>query len=357
MSKARQLAQKPTQPTGRKNLIINGAMTVAQRGTQTTQTSGYTACDRWQFNESGATVVTTSQDTNVPTGEGFANSLKVEVTTAVSSPAASNYAFIRTKFEGQDLQSICKGTSGAKKVTLSFWVKSPKTGTHIAELYDNDNARQVSKAYSITTANTWQNVTLQFPADTTGEFDNDVNNSLQITFWLMAGSNFTSGTLNTSWAGSTSADRAAGQVNVVDSTSNNFYITGVQLEVGSVATEFEHRSYGEELHLYRRYFQKWEFSANDGVVTVANWDNNTSFGIIDFSPEMRTEPTLDDGTVASGWELYEAGVIRTGTVLFLQQPSTRKAEFALTATPIGTSGHAGWVRADSAAFFWFDAEL
>ena len=271
-----------------RNIIINGAMKVAQRGTQTTQTSGYTAGDRWQFNESGATVVTTSKDTDVPTGEGFANSLKVDVTSAVSSPGASDYAFIRTKFEGQDLQAICKGTSNAKQVTLSFWVKSAKTGTHIAELYDHDNSRQVSKSYSITTANTWQNVTLQFPADTTGAFDDDANNSLQVTFWLMGGSNYTSGTLNTSWAASTTADRVAGQVNVVDSTSNNFYLTGVQLEVGDTATEFEHRSYGDELARCQRYYADIPVRGFMGGYTV----NNQIGGPFTFPVTLRATPTV-----------------------------------------------------------------
>ena len=239
---------------GYRNLVINGAMTVQQRGTQTNQTSGYTACDRWQFTENGSTVVTTTQDTNVPSGKGFGSSLKIDVTTASGTPAAANYAFLRTKFEGQNLQQLAKGTSEAKQLTLSFWVSSPKTGTHIVELFDLDNSRQVSKAYTIDTANTWQYVSIVFPADTTGSLDNNNASSLQIVFWLMAGSNLSSGTLNTSWAATVSANRAVGQVNVMDSTSNNFYLTGVQLELGSEATPFEHRSYGDELARCQRYF-------------------------------------------------------------------------------------------------------
>ena len=279
---------------GRRNIVTNGAMTIQQRGTQTNQTSGYTACDRWQFNEAGASIVTTSQDTDVPSGTGFGRSLKVDVTNASGTPAASNYAFLRTKFEGQDLQNICKGTSEAKQLTLSFWVKSPKTGTHIVELYDHDNSRQVSKSYSVTTANTWQYVSVVFPADTTGQFDNDNGNSLQITFHLMAGSAFSSGTLNTSWATSVSANRAVGQVNVMDDVANNFYLTGVQLEVGDVATPFEHRSYGEELSACQRYY--WEYDS-DGVATYLlsgayTVQIATAMLMVSFPCTMRAAPTV-----------------------------------------------------------------
>jgi len=258
MSKAAELAALIGSQTAlsNRNMIINGAMQVAQRGTQTSITSAYTACDRWNFTRSGAAVVDASQSTDVPSGEGFANSLKIDVTTADSSVAAGDFAHVRTRFEGQDLQQLRKGTSEAKSLTLSFWVKSAKTGTHIVELYDLDNTRQVSKSYSITTADTWQNVVLQFPADTTGTFDNDNAASLQVAWWLLAGSTYSSGTLNTSWASSTDANRVVGQVNVMDDAANNFYLTGVQLEVGETATPFEHRSYGDELARCQRYYEK-----------------------------------------------------------------------------------------------------
>lgn len=256
MALSKILPASQEQYAGARNLIINGAMHVAQRGTQTSITSAYTACDRWNFTRSGAAVVDASQSTDVPSGEGFANSLKIDVTTADTSVAAGDFAHLRTRFEGQDLQQLRKGTSEAKSLTLSFWVKSAKTGTHIVELYDLDNTRQVSKSYSITTADTWQNVTLQFPADTTGAFDNDNAASLQVAWWLLAGSTYSGGTLNTSWASSTDANRVVGQVNVMDDAANNFYLTGVQLEVGEQATPFEHRSYGDELARCQRYYEK-----------------------------------------------------------------------------------------------------
>ena len=244
---------------GRRNLVFNGDMRVNQRGTQTGQTgSSYTACDRFLTSESGAAVTTSTQETDVPSGQGFANSLEIDVTTEDASLAASDNFLIIQRLEGQDLQHLLYGTSGAKDLTISFWVKSPKTGTHILELRHNDATYFNSQAYTISSANTWQKVTLTFSGYTTTAFDDDANHSLSINWWLMAGSNFTSGTLNSNTWHNTQANRAVGQVNCVDSDANNFYLTGVQLEVGSVATEFEHRSFGEELALCQRYYHRQE---------------------------------------------------------------------------------------------------
>jgi hypothetical protein len=239
---------------GRRNMVINGAMQVAQRGTSQasiTSTNYYTI-DRWQVAITNGGTWTMSQDTDVPTGEGFANSLKMDCTTADTSFGASDSLYVRTKLESQDCQNMKKGTSNAEKVTLRFWVKSSKTGTHIVELLDNDNSRFVSLAYTISSANTWENHTLTFPADTTGAFADDNGVGLGIHWYMGAGSNISSGTLGTTWH-TTQANRAAGQVNLADSTDNNWYLTGVQLEVGSQATPFEHRSFGEELALCQRY--------------------------------------------------------------------------------------------------------
>ncbi len=245
-----------TQIGGRRNLIINGAMQVAQRGTsQSISYSTLFPVDRMEmgFGSHAQLAGTVSQSTTAP--NGFSNSVKLDVTTAETSLDSGEGVTFRQKFEGQDLQQIAKGTADAKQVTLSFWVRSSQTGTYIAELYDNDNTRQVSKSYTVDTADTWEHKTITFPADTTGAFDNDNNLSLYVFWWLAAGSAFTSGTLNDdAWAAATNADRAVGQTNLIGSV-NDWYVTGVQLEVGIVATPFEHRSYGEELTLCERYFQ------------------------------------------------------------------------------------------------------
>lgn len=306
MSKARQLADLGNQVddgaiTGT-NMVINGGMTISQRGTQTEQTSGYTACDRWQFNENGSSIVTTTQDTNVPAGEGFASSLKIDVTSASGTPSAGNYAFVRTKFEGQDLQHIRKGTSAAKPLTLSFWVSSPKTGTHVVELYDTDNNRQVSKTYTINSANTWQHFSILMPADTTGTLDNDSNLSMQVAFWLMAGSDFSGGTLNTSWAANNNPNRAAGLVNIMDSTSNNFYITGVCLNVGDSAIDFPHESYGETLARCQRYYYQVEPTGfNFGAYTTSALATQSIW----FPVTMRASPSLSNDQSSSSYTSAE----------------------------------------------------
>ena len=294
---------------GRRNLIINGAMQVAQRGTVATGGSTglhYGGPDRWRmYQENTAAAYTLSQDTNVPSGQGFAYSYKIDVTTADATVDAADRADFIYRFEGQDLQQIAKGTSGAKAMTLSFWISSPKTGTHIIEFFDSDNNRQVSIAYTVSAANIWEYKTVAIPADTIGTLNNDNDLSLQISWWLMAGSNYSGGTLNTSWASYTNANRAVGQVNLMDSISNNFYLTGVQLEVGSTATPFEHRSYGDELARCQRYYEKtYPYATTPGTASsyntinalgMAGMDEETSgqrYMTFPWMVEKRAAPTL-----------------------------------------------------------------
>ena len=238
-----------------RNVIINGAMNVAQRGTQTNQTSGYTACDRWNFAENGSVVVTTSQSTDVPSGQGFSNSLKIDVTNASGTLSSGNYALVRTKFEGQNLQHLLYGTSSAKPLTLSFWVKSPKTGTHIVQLTHSDAGYYNSISYTVNSADTWEHKRVTFVGYQTTAFDNDNNNSLQVYWWLMK---YNEGTLTENTWHNTDANTASGQVNTMDNTSNNFYLTGVQLEVGQNSTEFEHEPFERTLSKCQRYYAEKE---------------------------------------------------------------------------------------------------
>ena len=239
-----------------RNILINGDMSIAQRGTSASTASGYQTVDRFQFNNSSLGVWTVSQSTTVPTGQGFAKSFKVDCTTADASPAASDFLFLMQKIEGQNLQYLKKGTSSAEQLTASFWVRSNKTGTYICELQDMDNSRTVSKSYTISSADTWEKQTLTFPADTTGAFDNDNANSLQLNLYLAVGSDRSSGTLATTWASTTAANRAVGQVNLADSTSNEWYVTGIQLEAGTAASDFEFLPVDVNLKRCQRYFEK-----------------------------------------------------------------------------------------------------
>jgi len=241
-----------------KNIIINGDMSIAQRGTSTASitTSGYYTVDRFNLGITTLGTWTQSQDTDVPTGQGFAKSLKMDCTTADGSPGSNDVLQINYKMEGQQLQYLKKGTSSAESTTLSFWIKATKTGTNIVELFDLDNGRQISKSYTVSSSNTWEKKTITFAGDTSGAFGNDNAASLQLDFFFGAGSNYTSGTLNTSWNSNTTANRAVGQVNHADSTSNNIYITGVQLEAGTTASDFEFLPNDINKNRCYRYFQK-----------------------------------------------------------------------------------------------------
>jgi hypothetical protein len=286
-----------------KPLIINGNMDVAQRATSVTGVgdgdTGYHTLDRWRFSEGGdnSTVFTMSQDTDVPTGQGFANSLKMDVTTADASPGSSDAMFLQQRFEGQDLQLLKKGTSSAEKITVSFWVKSSKTGTHILEVQDSDNTRNCSQSYTVSSADTWEKKVVVFPADTTGALDDDNANSFEINWWLLAGTDFTSGTLATSFASRTNANRAVGQVNIGDNTSNNFYMTGCQMEIGEFSSTtippFQFEDFGDNLARCHRYFQKVAASL------VVSDGSNTSLclGATNINP-MRANPTAGQtGTI------------------------------------------------------------
>jgi len=292
-----------------KPLIINGDMAVAQRATSVTGVgdgdTGYNSLDRWRFSEGGdnSTVFTMSQDTDVPTGQGFANSLKMDVTTADASPGSSDAMFLQQRFEGQDLQLLKKGTSSAEKITVSFWVKSSKTGTHILEVQDSDNTRNCSQSYTVSSADTWEKKVVVFPADTTGALDDDNANSFEVNWWLLAGTDFTSGTLATSFASRTNANRAVGQVNIGDNTSNNFYMTGCQMEIGEFSSTtlppFQHESFGDNLKRCMRYYQNsykkgnalTSTSSNNSVIVTSWNDGNCPFPNM-FPVPMRDAPTV-----------------------------------------------------------------
>jgi len=252
-----------------RNLIINGGMDIAQRGTSfSSQTAEHFVVDRFKMFVNGAMGTwTTSQSTTVPTGQGFVNSLKMDCTTADASPASTDILSVQQRFEGQNLQYLKKGTSSAESLTASFWVRSNKTGTYIAELEDRDNTRYVSQSYTISSADTWEKKTVTFPGDTSGAFTNDNGESLRLNFWLGGGATWTSGTLGTTWH-TTSANRAVGQVNLADSTDNEWYVTGVQLEAGT-ASDFEFLPTGVMESLCERYYSKTSTSMG-GYVTGAN---------------------------------------------------------------------------------------
>tara|TARA_R100000329_G_scaffold117331_1_gene96568 strand:+ start:5220 stop:6305 length:1086 start_codon:yes stop_codon:yes gene_type:complete len=295
---------------GNRNVIINGAMKVAQRGTSETgigASSGYFTVDRYKLQvgatSAGRLTMTQEAITDLP---GFANCAKLACTTADTSIAAGELLLFRQILEGQDVQQFAKGTSDAKEFTVSFYVKGNASATYVCELFDGDNSRQISKTFSVTTS--WTRVVLTFPADTTGAFADDNGVSLYLQIWLHGGSNYTSGTLNsTSWASNTNANRAVGIDSFFDSTSRTFFITGVQLEVGDTATDFEHRSYADELLRCQRYFNR--IGKDDGSNThllVGGVEATSTVIMSRACPvSMRAVPTC---TIGSGVRAFSASV-------------------------------------------------
>lgn len=282
-----------------RNIIINGDMSQAQRATSTSSItgSGYHTIDRFYLVNSMGTW-TQSQSTDVPTGQGFATSLKMDCTTADGSPAADDELVLRQQIEGQNLQYLKKGTSSAESLTLSFWIKATKTGTNIVELFDYDNTRQISKSYTISSANTWEKKTVTFAGDTSGVLGNDNGASLGVQFSLGAGSDFTSGTLSTTWTSSTNANRFVGQVNHADSTSNDWYVTGVQLEAGTSASDFEFLPHDVNKNRCLRYYQFIGGTENASVAQGFSTGTTQSVFLINYISSMRAAPTLAQSTVA-----------------------------------------------------------
>ena len=271
-----------------RRININGAMQVAQRSTSVTGLSSSNTCqtvDRMFIRINGAGTFTISQSTEAP--DGFSNSIKWDCTTADSSLGAGDFAYMAHRFEGQDLQHLKKGTRGEEKVTVSFWVRAAQTGTYAFRLMDIDNDRSIGQNYTISAANTWEHKTLTFDGDTTGALGNDNGLSFQLIWWLAAGTNFTSGAVPTAWEAKVTADEAAGlNVNLASSTSNNFYLTGLQFEVGAAATSFEHRAYSDELSRCQRYYRK-----NGRIYGIWTGSGGMRF-LYNLAPYMRAAPTV-----------------------------------------------------------------
>jgi hypothetical protein len=301
MSKAAELAKMGevltnSQIGGRRNIIINGAMQVAQRGTSASGLGGtnndYQTVDRFKI--IGGTAisgrVTMSQsDSGL---SGFKKCLKLDVTTADTSIGASELFGLVTAIEGQDLQQLKKGTSDAEQITVSYYVKGNAAANYTFEISDADNTRHNTQSFSVTSD--WTRVVHTFAADTTGALDNDNATSFSLAWWLHAGSNFTSGTFTeNTWASRTTANRVdSNDTSIFDSTDRTFEITGVQLEVGSTATPFEHRSFGEELQLCKRYCNVIA-PINDEAFTFGHARTTTiAVGTVRLHPVMRANPTI-----------------------------------------------------------------
>jgi len=283
-----------------RRLNINGAMDVAQRGTLTGLTSAYGGPDRYQIASSNLGFYSLAQSTDSP--DGFANSLLLSCTTADASPSANDYAVIAYGFEGFDLQTLKFGTSDAESITVSFYVKTNKTGTYNLELYapDNSGGPAAGKQYTVSSANTWEKKIITFPCGNSAAIPDDNTAGLLLQFWLAGGSTFTSGSASDGNFHSTTANRAAGQVNFADSTSNTFQLTGIQVETGNTATPFEYRSFGEELALCHRYYEKFYYGATAQNIAAHAYGNWNTIQPKRAQPTMSLSGTMTYYTAAGG---------------------------------------------------------
>ena len=362
MTKAAELAKMGevltnSQIGGRRNIIINGAMKVAQRGTVTGMgdSNKYSACDRFQITSTGTNGrLTSSQDSDAP--DGFANSLKLACTTAVADADIASGALtrIRQRIEGQDVQQLKKGTSDAEKVTLTYYAKADTAGVYIIEAQDNDNNRIVSVAHSITTS--YQKFTHTFPADTTGALNNDNSTSFTISWYLHVGSDFKSGTLGSAFASKSDGNSGVGQTgNVFKTTSSTFFLAGVQLEVGEQATPFEHRSFGEELALCQRYYYSIDEASASTPVHLIGYNQSSGACRYGLHNQMRADPTVTTSNI----QIFHG----TGGTVNITSIDSQNSQGGLTgfrANPASsiTSGDAvAFYTNGTDAFIRFDSEL
>ena len=343
-----------------RNLIINGAMNVAQRATSATgiATGGYYTLDRYKIQISNtAGRFTMTQDSSAP--EGFSNSMKLDCTTADTSIASDELLFIQHSIEGQNLQTLQKGTSSAVPVTASFYVKGNASATYTVELEDRDNTRYNSQEFPVTTD--WVRISRTFVADTTGTLDDDNAESLRLNFWLHGGSNYTGGTHTDNVWHTTDNQRVGdGASSFFDSTDRTFFITGVQLEIGQNATEFEHEPFERTLAKCQRYFYT-EVDPDGSMFSLVGFTDSSGSAYIQHihSPEMRADPTLSTTGVVTDYALRVGGnTITCNTVPTLSSTSTKFAHVHWRVASGLTTGHAVTGKHTGANdFLHWDAEL
>jgi len=357
-----------------RNLIINGAMNVSQRGTSfATVASGTYTLDRMRYHEnidSGVVTITQESVTDLPS---FAKAIKINCTTAetgVPAKAGSKFVALSHFLEGQDLQQLAYGTSSAKQITLSFYVKSNITGTFCVSIYKPDQtARNVSLGYTINSANTWERKTLTFPADTGGGgIDNNNGSGLQFYFVLARQQGY-QGTASTTWGNNTDARFAnLCTATIFENTNDHIMFTGVQLEVGDTATSFEHKSEQEELLRCYRYYYKMgkldykgtHMSANETYgIGMSDNDNVNIYCQIDFPVPMREPPsTLDYASIGNYYVRRDTTQTCTGNPsLTSGSEFSFRVNFPKSSHGWGTGQMLWCMSAGSSSYLGFSAEL
>ena len=320
MSKARKLADLGNVyddgALSNRNRIINGAMVIDQRnGGAAVSTNGSYPTDRWQLGISGGTW-SVQQSSTAPAG--FSKSTAVTISTGYSKSVSDQNNF-RQFIEGQNVYDLGWGSSDAKTVTLSFWVRSSLTGTFAGSLINSAYDRSYVFTYSISAADTWEYKTVIIAGDTSGTWLTTNGVGIRLFFDLGSGSN--SETTAGAWTAG-EYRRVSGAVDVVATTGATWYITGVQLEVGdlSTATPFEHRSYGDELARCQRYYRKFGTVNSDGDYLLLSYltGNTNRIGKPVFDIAMRASPTVTYYHYSTGvtgqLREFSSGTTRTVTV-------------------------------------------
>ena len=343
---------------GRRNLIINGAMQVAQRGGGAT-TFAYATVDRWKPTEGSTSTLAITQEPTDDAPSGFGKSYKITTDTAETMSGSKQLAVFHA-IEAQNLQQLGYGTADAQSITVSFWVKSSVTGAYCLSLYENDDNRNIGATYTINSANTWEYKSITFPPDTVGVIDNDNGGGLETYFFLSVGPDRKTAD-NTSWGTWTAGRFGYGQVADVAGTANaTWQITGVQLEVGKVATPFEHRSYGEELALCQRYFESFNMgSTNNGPFGVAyNESTSQARGVIPLQVEKRAVPTISSSAASTFCNVSTGSTVAASSISFdsLSQKSIRYICVSGN-TALLDGGASMLKRFQGTAFIHIDAEL
>ena len=356
---------------GNRNLLINGAMQVNQRGDSTGVTAeGYHGPDRFQFSESGRDQfqVSISQASDGP--DGYSNSYKVQATTAESAIDASEYVLVRQVVEAQNLQHLKYGTSSAQQLTASFWVKSSIAATFGVFMYQYDGGRIIGSTYTINSANTWEYKTVTFAGDTGGTINDDNGNGQYLAFTLAAGSDMRT-TDNTSWSAYASGKLGYGHTtaaNAVMTTTNaTWQVTGVQLEVGDTATDFEHRTFADELQRCKRYFQKIIASSSETSLNLGTgqaFGSSSAYIFNELPVTMRAKPSLSNSISALGnlgsMTSSGGGMGISALAIVTAWSSTDRVTATLTvASGSFTAGQVAEVNAGgvNGAFIAYDAEL
>jgi len=335
-----------------KPLIFNGDMAVSQRNGTTATTIGAEAysLDRWSFREISNGTTTVAQTTTVPSGKGFAHSAKVDVTGADTSISADNIVAFAQKLEGQDAQVLKYGTSDAEKVTLSFYVKSNITGTYSATLRHTNTSGTAyvnSLTFSISSANTWEQKVLVFNGNTAQDIRNTNTEGIRLEIILTVGTDYTSGggANANSWTTGNTNRASSSNVNILSSTDNDFFLTGVQMEVGeytsSTIPPFQHESFGDNLARCQRYYTLLADNTSDLVGMTAAYNGTTSYSIIRFPTEMRSDAVSVEQASGSNYYSHLGGNANAQFNSFTVE-QTRSSSMRVSADTSKTQGDAGW---------------